>query len=249
MRYVLMLFIVAVSIFQAVPLMLPTAHASVVSGEFIYQRVGSNSPFSYRVEMALYQGVKAWRISWLGQGIDANHLIRQSDLRPLYTLRINHENGQRVEIRYSSNKEKATVYHYSDQVKTIERLIWDSSLYDLGSLPQILAAGNRENFSFSAINYSDGKVYQLVANKGRSRTVDLGYEDIRCVEYTVKLDSWLSALISPVHLLIPQVSSEEGNLVSYKGPGLDGGDHYWSLQLIGRSQQIALLKDQFSTTE
>ena len=221
------------------------AHASVVTGEFIYQKQGlSKTAFSYRVEQDTFQGVPAWRVSWQGQGMNADHLIRRSDLRPLYTSRENHRNGQRIEIRYSTLIDTPTRYRRFEGGKTVELNIWHTNLYDLGTLPQLLAsrlsAGDQQNIKFSAINYNDGKVYELKARRGELRSVVAGEGSIDCVEYTVSLDSWMSAIISPVRLLISGQQSLESNLVAYKGPGLDGVESFWSLLLVASSSRLAM---------
>ena len=222
------------------------AHASVVAGEFTYQKQGvSKTPFSYHVKHVDVDAVSAWRISWQSQSMQAEHLVRRSDLRPLYTQRINHLNGQRIEIEYSTQIDAPTRYRRFENGEMIERLIWHDSLYDLGALPQLLATklanGDHQNISFSAINYSDGKVYQLKARRGENRSVAVGEERIDCVEYSVSFDSWVSALVSPVHLLISQRQSLESNLIAYKGPGLDGVGSFWSLLLVKNSRRIAML--------
>ena len=222
------------------------AHAAVVAGEFTYQKQGvSKTPFSYHVKGENVDGVSVWRISWQSQTMQAEFVVRRSDLRPLYTQRINHLNGQRIEIEYSSQIDLPTRYRRFEGGEMIERLIWHDALYDLGSVPQLLATklanGDHHTITFSAINYSDGEVYQLKARRGEMRSVELGDEQVGCVAYTVSLDSWVSALVSPVHLLISQQQSPESNLIAYKGPGLDGVGSFWSLLLVKNSSRIALI--------
>ena len=83
-------------------------------------------------------------------------------------------------------------------------------------------------------------MYELNARRGELRSVTVGDGRMGCVEYTVSLDSWISALVSPVHLLISRETSHESNLVAYKGPGLDGVESFWSLLLVGSSSTLAM---------
>ncbi|MFQ5519098.1 MAG: hypothetical protein ACE5E3_03755 [Mariprofundus sp.] len=229
------------------PLFSMPAQASVVSGEFIYVQEGDGSFVQYHVNAVDYKGIPAWRVAWDCEQIKAEHYLRQSDGSPLYVKRINHSQKRTVEITYSLNEKEPTVYRKRSENEYIERKIWDTGLRDLGALPQLLLGfakpDSREDVSFSAINYEDGKVYPLIAEQSGYRTVSLEGERVRCAIYDVKLDSWMATFIGTTRLLIPLPDEQNSNFVSYNGPGLDGVADAWSLKLLGKGSSLAMAKE------
>jgi len=231
----------------ALLLVLPAyvASASVVSGDFVYEQESDGSLIQYQVHAVDYQGTPAWRIAWDCEELKATHYLRRSDGRPLYIKRINHSLKRTVEISYSQDESKPTIYRNRSENEFIERKIWDKGLRDLGTLPQLLLASvqpeSSQDITFSAINYDDGKVYQLIAKQAGFKNVSSEGQRVRCAIYDVKLDSWLSTFVAKTRLLIP-LQKHSSNFVAYSGPGLDGVADSWSLRLIGRDRSLALLE-------
>jgi len=222
----------------------PTA---VVSGDFVYMQEGDGSLLQYHVSKVDYQGVAAWLVSWQCEQLTAKHYLRISDGKPLYVKRINHALKRTVEIIYSQDTKSPTLYRKRSADELVERKIWTTDLQDLGTLPQMLVrivqsdvVADKKEVTFSAINYDDGKVYQLVAKHKGFRRVTTDISSVRCAIYDVKLDSWLSSFVSKTRLLIP-LQQGSSNFVTYNGPGLDSVSDAWSLRLIGKGSSLAMV--------
>jgi hypothetical protein len=232
------------ALFQMAPWVASNAVAAVVNGNFVYVQEGDGSLLQYHVHEVDFQGVSAWRISWNHEQLRAEHYVRRSDGMPLYVKRTNHALKHTVEITYSQKADKPCIYRMRSENEYIERKIWDTTLRDLGALPQLLLGLGTEapkaGVSFSAINYADGKVYKLIAKQVGYRRVKTAEGSVRCAIYDVKLDSWMSTFVKTTRLIIP-LQAENNNFVSYSGPGLDGVADSWKLQLVGKGRPVALL--------
>lgn len=228
-----------------IPFMSVHANAAVVSGSFTYIQESGDGMLQYHVDAVDYQGVPAWRIAWECKQIKAEHFIRRSDGAPLYVKRINHSMQRTVEIQYSMNDKQPNIYRKQSKDEYLEREIWDKGLRDIGSMPQLLQAfipsDAGRDITFSAINYDDGKVYELVATQTGFRDVMVQGEQVHCTIYDIKLDSWLSTFVGKTRLLIPQ-HTQSSNFVAYTGPSLDGGSRPWSLRLVGKDKVVAMLE-------
>jgi len=226
------------------PFMSVNVNAGIVGGSFVYVQESSGSIIRYHVDAVDYQGTPAWRIAWDCEQIKAEHFIRRSDGAPLYVKRVNHSLNRTVEILYSLNDKQPSIYRKRSKNEFLERKIWDKDLRDLGAMPQLLQgfaqSDSGQDITFSAINYDDGKVYELIARQTGFRNVTVEGERVRCAIYEVKLDSWLSTFVAKTRLLIPQ-KAKNINFVAYAGPGLDGGSDRWSLRLVGRDKTMAML--------
>jgi len=235
-----------------VPLMAMHANAGVVGGSFVYVQESNGGLVQYHVDAVDYQGTPAWRIAWDSEQIKAEHFIRRSDGAPLYVNRINHSLKRTVEIEYSLSDKVPSVYKKRSKDEFLERKIWDKGLRDLGSLPQLLQGfanpDSGQDITFSAINYDDGKVYELIAQQTGFRNVTVEGKRVHCAIYDVKLDSWLASFVGKTRLVIPQ-KTEASNFVAYTGPGLDGGSEQWSLRLVGRDKTVAMLLEQSGLTQ
>lgn len=227
------------------PLMSTPSNADVVGGSFVYVQESNGGLIQYHVDAVDYKGIPAWRIAWDCEQIQAEHFIRRSDGAPLYVKRNNHSLHRTVEILYSLNDKQPSIYRKRSKDEFLERKIWAKGLRDLGAMPQLLQGfANTESgddITFSAINYDDGKVYDLVARQVGFRNVTVEGERVRCAIYDVKLDSWLSAFVGKTRLLIPQ-KTQNSNFVAYTGPGLDSGSEQWTLRLVGRDKTMAMLE-------
>ncbi len=220
------------------------AEAEVIGGSFVYEQESSGNLIQYRVDAVDYQGTPAWRIGWDCPQIQAEHYVRRSDGKPLYVKRVNHSRNRTVEITYSQDDSKPTIYRMHSKNEFLERKIWDKGLRDLGALPQLLKGfgqgASGQDVKFSAINYDDGKVYPLIAKQTGFRNVTVENRRVRCAIYHVKLDSWLSTFVGKTRLLIP-LGAQRSNFVAYNGPALDGADDNWSLRLVGKNKTVAML--------
>jgi len=224
-----------------------SAPTAVVSGDFVYMQEGDGSLLQYHVSKVDYQGTAAWLVSWQCEQLTAKHYLRISDGKPLYVKRINHVLNRTVEIMYSQDAKSPTLYRKRSADELVERKIWTADLQDLGTLPQMLVrtvqssiATDKKKITFSAINYDDGKVYQLVAKHKGFRRIATDDGNMRCAIYDVKLDSWLSSFVSKTRLLIP-LQQGSSNFVTYNGPGLDSVGDAWSLRLIGKGSSLAMV--------
>lgn len=233
-----------VAVWVLMPFTSSLAQADVVGGSFVYVQESNGALIRYHVDPVDYQGTPAWRIAWDCEQIKAEHFIRRSDGAPLYVKRINHSLKRTVEISYSLDAKQPTIYRKKSQDEFLERKLWDKGLRDLGAMPQLLQGyvkrDGDEEVSFSAINYDDGKVYPLVAERSGYRNVTIEGERVRCAIYDVKLDSWLASFVGKTRLLIPQ-QTHNSNFVAYTGPGLDSGSEQWSIRLVGRDKAVAML--------
>lgn len=238
--------LILVTLFQMAPWMTSSASADVVNGDFVYVQEGDGSLLQYQVHEVDYQGVPAWRISWDHEKLRAEHYVRRSDGMPMYVKRTNHALKHTVEISYSQNADVPSIYRMRSENEFIERKIWDTQLRDLGALPQLLLGldkeASEEGIIFSAINYADGKVYQLKAEQVGYRRVQTAEGGVRCAIFDVKLDSWMSTFVGTTRLLIP-LHAQGSNFVSYNGPGLDGVADTWNLKLVGKDTSLALLNE------
>jgi outer membrane protein assembly factor BamB len=233
-----------VALFQMAPWVASSAVAAVVNGNFVYVEEGDGSLLQYHVHEVDFQGVSAWRIFWDHEQLRAEHYVRRSDGMPLYVKRTNHALKHTVEITYSQDADKPCIYRMRSENEYIERKIWDTELRDLGALPQLLLGLGEEDsekgITFSAINYADGKVYKLKAERVGFRRVKAADGHVRCAIFDVKLDSWMSTFVGTTRLIVP-LRAEDSNFVSYSGPGLDGVAESWKLQLVGKDRSVALL--------
>jgi len=227
-----------------VPFATVTASAEVVGGSFVYVQESNGSLISYHVDQVDFHGTQAWRIAWDCEQIKAEHFIRRSDGAPLYVKRMNHSLNRTVEISYSQDSKQPTIYRKKSKDEFLERKIWDRGLRDLGAMPQLLqgvvGSDSDADVNFSAINYDDGKVYPLTAERSGFRNITVEGERVRCAIYDVKLDSWLSGFVGKTRLLIP-LAAHKSNFVAYTGPGLDSGSSQWSIRLVGRDKAVAML--------
>ncbi len=231
-------------------------NSAIVSGDFVYVQEGDGSLLQYHVSKVDYQGTQVWLVSWQCEQLTATHYLRISDGKPLYVKRINHALKRTIEISYSQDADTPTIYRKSSADETLERKIWDTDLQDLGALPQMLVRlvqseavnqSDKQNITFSAINYDDGKVYQLVAKQMGFRRVSTAEDEIiRCAIYDVKLDSWLSSFVTKTRLLIP-LQNGNSNFITYNGPGLDSVADAWSLRLVGTGRSLAMTQSQNTT--
>ena len=218
--------------------------AAIIGGSYVYAQQTNGNLVQYHVTAVDYQGTPAWRIAWDCEQVQAEHFVRRSDGAPLYAKRINHAMQRTVEIKYSLNADQPSIYSKRSKDEFLERKVWDKNLRDLGALPQMLQmltdSGASHDAAFSIINYDDGKVYPLTASQKGFRNVNLEGDRVRCIIYEVKLDSWLSTFVGSTRIVIPQ-QTKNSAFVAYKGPGLDGGDKQWTLNLVGRDKAVAML--------
>jgi len=249
-RYLLKRMQMLVLALLFVPAMSMNVNAGVVGGSFSYVQESSGALIQYHVDAVDYQGTSAWRIAWDCKQIKAEHFIRRSDGAPLYVKRINHALQRTVEIKYSLNDKQPSIYRKQSKDEFLERKIWDKGLRDLGSMPQLLQgfvpSDSDQDITFSAINYDDGKVYELVASQAGFRNVTVEGDRVHCAIYDIKLDSWLSSFVGKTRLLIPQ-NTQNSNFVAYTGPSLAGESGQWSLRLVGRDKVMAMLQKEVMT--
>jgi len=220
---------------------------AVVSGSFIYARAetdGDAAKIAYQVEATSYKGVDAWRIVWDDARMHAVHIIRRGDGAPLYTRRVDHLQQQTVEIIYSLDPATPHIYRRERKDETLVRRIRQAGLIDMGSLPQVLAgvqaAQGSGELHFSAIDYSDGQVYDLLARRtGYSTQFNAG-ERVRCAIYETNLDSWKAAFNPAVRLQVP-ANGGVMNFASYSGPDPAGSGEATTMTMLGRSGDVAVL--------
>jgi len=197
-----------------------------------------------RVQAVTWHGIRAWHITWNDRRIKAEHYIRMSDGTPLYVKRINYVLHRSVEIQYSLDAKHPSIYRRKSKNEYVERKIWHAGLHDLGALPQLLMS--RQNFpdaeaiTFSAINYDDGQVYDLIAKrKGFHNMIVLGRK-VRCASYSINIDSWKAAFNKSMHMLVP-TQRGTANFFTYYGPDPAGTGEQLTLRLVSKSQSVALL--------
>ncbi len=199
-----------------------------------------------RVQATTWHGTPAWLITWDCPRIRAEHYIRMSDGAPLYTERINHALHRSVEILYSLDAKHPSIYRRKSKNEYVERKIWRTGLRDLGALPQLLMSRQHSPdaaaITFSAINYNDGQVYDLVAKRDGFRNVRVMGKKIHCASYTINLDSWRAAFNEPMHMLVP-TQAADANFLSYYGPDPAGTGEQLTLRLVSKVQSLALLSD------
>lgn len=183
----------------------------------------SDESMHYSISPCDYRGIASWRIHWRLPLLEADYYIRRSDNVPLYSKRMNRALGHDVEIEYSLSADKPHLYRRSSDSKVIERKIWNQDLFDLGALPMLLATAvmgeqsNAERIYFRSINYSNGKVYSIVARRTGFKLVSLQGEQVRCGVYSVNADSWLANFNHPATLFIPTTPGY-GPFAAYDGP-------------------------------
>lgn len=221
---------------------------AAVSGNFVYTRSEQGddaAKISYRVEPANYHGIDAWRISWSDTHMDAVHYIRRSDGAPLYTRRVNRVHPETVEIDYSLDPAKPTVYRRETRDETLVRRIRQRGLVDMGSLPQMLAgmqaAGKTSELHFSAIDYSNGQVYALVAKRIGYMTLTAAGRGVPCAVYEANLDSWRAAFSPAMRLQLP-TSAGLANFSGYSGPDPDGSGKLITLRMRSSNLKVAMLR-------
>jgi len=106
-------------------------------------------------------------------------------------------------------------------------------------LAQHYRATGESLFRFQAINYADGKVYRLKAERRGKQTVTLNGRVIHCTTVKISLDSWLASLMPDVQLTF----SDDASVIpflAYSGPALSGGGNV-TLKLLSGQQQGLLL--------
>jgi len=201
---------------------------AAVSGNFFYvEGHGDATPgalhqtLNNRVRATTWHGTPAWRITWDCPRIRAEHYIRMRDGAPLYTKRINHSLHRSVEILYSLDAEHPSIYRRKSKNEFVERKIWRTGLRDLGALPQLLMSRQHspdaEEITFSAINYDDGKVYDLIAKRRGFHNMDVLGRRIHCSSYSINLDSWKARFNKSMHMLVP-TEPDNANFLTYYGP-------------------------------
>ena len=197
-----------------------------------------------RVRATTWHGIPAWLITWDSPRIRAEHYIRISNGAPLYTKRINHALHRSVEILYSQDAKHPSIYRRKSKNEYVERKIWRTGLHDLGALPQLLISHQKSAdagaITFSAINYDDGHVYNLVAKRDGFRNVRMLGKEIHCASYTINLDSWKAAFHEPIHMLVPTQPASV-NFFTYDGPDPAGTGERLTLRLASKIQSLALL--------
>jgi len=224
---------------------------AAVDGDFFYMEGhadathgGLPQTLNNRVQAATWHGTPAWHITWDCPRIKAEHYIRMSDGAPLYTKRINHVLHRSVEIQYSQDAKRPSIYRCTSKNEFVERKIWRTGLRDLGALPQLLMSrqnsSDAEEISFPAINYDNGRVYELIAKrKGFHNMYVLGRR-IHCASYSVNLDSWKAAFNKSIHILVP-TQPGSANFLTYYGPDPAGTGEELTLRLVSKAQHLASL--------
>jgi len=226
---------------------------AAVSGNFIYSEwhqgatvASKPNALSYQVNAVSYHGIPAWRITLDCPQIRAEHYIRSSDGAPLYAKRVNQVLHRTVEITYSLDAKKPHIYRRRSKNEYFERKIYQTNLRDLGALPQVLlgfqASGKADEMSFKAINYNDGKVYELVAKRVGYHRVQAAGQFVRCAIYMVNLDSWKAAFNKPMRVLIP-TRLGQSNFAVYMGPNPAGTGKLLTLRLVDKSLAVASLEN------
>jgi len=225
---------------------------SAVRGNFIYSDshhvVGvADQNISYQVEASVYHGVDAWRIAWNCDRIDAVHFIRRSDGAPLYIKRINHGLQRTVEVKYSLDPKKPSIYTRVSGDETVIRRIRQTGLIDLGTLPQMLSGlallEKNDEMRFSGIDYDSGHVYPLLAKRIGYETVKMMGEPVKCAVYEVNLDSWKAAFNPSVKVKVPTRPGLT-NFAMYSGPDPAGSGKKLTLRMIRRDSDVAVLQIQ-----
>lgn len=220
---------------------------TVVSGSFVYELAVAgekSSAISYRVEATEYNGVRAWRIAWSDARMEAEHLIRQKDGAPLYTLRVNYRQHERVEVKYSLDPSRPHIYRRERRDETLVRHIHETGLVDLGTLPQVIlglqAGGSQGELHFKAIDYSDGSVYALFARRVGYTTLNTQGRHMPCALYEANLDSWKAAFNPAMRLQVPTQAGLT-NFAAYAGPDPAGGRKAATLRMVSASREVAIL--------
>jgi len=227
---------------------------AAVSGNFVYAagyegtaEQSKSNILNYNVDAVSYLGTPAWRITWDSPQIRAEHYIRRSDGAPLYVKRDNHALHRTVEISYSLDPKRPSIYQRRTENEYFERKIYEENLRDLGALPQVLlgfqASGAADEMAFRAINYDDGKVYDLLAQRVGYHSVRAADQVVRCAVFKVNLNSWLAAFNKPVRMLIP-TRLGQSNFAIYMGPNPASTGELLTLRLVDRSQAFASLQRQ-----
>jgi len=222
-----------------------------VGGNFFYMeghedKISGESPqtLNNRVQATTWHGIRAWHITWGDRRIKAEHYIRMSDGAPLYVKRINHVSHSSVEIQYSLDAKLPSIYRRSSKNEYVERKIWHTGLRDLGALPQLLMSrqnsSDAEAITFSAINYDDGQVYDLIAKRKGFRNMFVLGRRVHCASYSVNLDSWKAAFNKSMHMLVPTQPGST-NFLTYYGPDPAGTGEDLTLRFVSKSQSVALL--------
>jgi len=193
-------------------------------GEVMEESVGiSAESMDYSISPCNYRGIASWRIHWRLPLLEADYYIRRSDNVPLYSKRMNRALGHDVEIEYSLSADQPHIYRRASESGVIERKIWNQNLFDLGALPMLLATAatgeqrNAKQIYFRSINYSNGKVYSIVARRTGFKLVSLQGKQVRCGVYSVNADSWLANFNHPATLFIPTTPGY-GPFAAYDGP-------------------------------
>lgn len=226
---------------------------AAVGGNFFYTE-GSNgntpSEFSNtlnnRVQATTWHGIPAWQITWDDPRIRADHYIRMSDGAPLYVKRVNHALHRSVEIQYGLDANHPSIYRRRSENEYVERKIWNTDLRDLGALPQLLVSRQNspdaKKITFSAINYDDGQVYDLIAKRKGVYHMNVLGRKIHCASYTVNIDSWMARFNKSIHIVVP-MQADNANFFIYNGPDLAGTGKDVSLRLVSKAQSLALLSN------
>lgn len=224
---------------------------AAVGGNFFYMEGHSDKTsndltqtLNNRVQATAWHGTAAWLITWDCPRIRAEHYIRMSDGAPLYTKRINHALHRSVEIQYSLDAKHPSIYRRKSKNEYVERKIWRTGLRDLGALPQLLMsrqnAPDAEAITFSAINYDDGKVYDLIAKRKGFHNMHVLGKKIHCASYSINLDSWKARFNKSMHMLVP-TQSDNANFLTYYGPDPAGTGEQLTLRLVSKAQDVASL--------
>jgi len=227
------------------------AFVAAVGGDFFYaEGHGDRTPYdtpqtlNNRVHATTWHGTSAWRITWDCPRIRAEHYIRMSDGAPLYTKRINHVLHRSVEIQYSMDAKQPSIYRRKSKNEYVERKIWRTGLNDLGTLPQLLMSRQNtpgaEEIAFSAINYNDGQVYDLVAKRKGFRNMHVLGRRIHCASYSINLDSWKARFNKSMRMLVP-TKPDNANFLTYYGPDPAGTGEQLTLRLVSKAQHLASL--------
>jgi len=220
------------------------ALALPVSGDFVYHGGVGSDPVYYRVHPIDYQGIPAQEVVWENSEMRARHVLRQSDGTSLYALREHIQQHDRIEVLYAQHQGEPTLYRHQSNSGLVEREISVKGLRDLGSLPATLggALQHSDEIRFSALNYADGSVYTFrAALTGYRQITTANGRRIRCALIEVKLDSWMSALLPRVQLVLPVSESAGMPFIAYSGPSLAGAGGSISLHLSGVTADLAML--------
>ncbi|TLS67858.1 hypothetical protein FE236_08320 [Mariprofundus erugo] len=215
--------------------------------EYLYQSKSGGELVYYRIHPVVFHGIRAREVVWEDHRMLARHVLNASNGRPLYMSRVDKQGGDHVEVTYHSPSDGGTHFTRSNDTAVVEQETNEQGLLDLGTLPVILGdairAGASGEMRFSAINYSDGKVYRFRTVLIDHRMVATANGQVRCARLALRLDSWLSSLMPEVTMELPLSQQSTLPFVSYSGPALSGTGTV-SLHFSTATSAVAMLAEQ-----